>query len=203
MTTITPTDRSQKWFVQPDSVTGTTALGEVTAVGVNATATVADDEAMLLNAVSGETFPALPGAGAELEEGEIYDYDGTLVMVRQSHTRTNDDPTDISVRSLFFVYRPDADGLEWVEGEQVSIGDRRIYDGTEYECIQAHTSQFTPDVTPALWTVVPTTAEWKAGVAYTIGDIVTYQDASYECRQSHTSQVGWEPPNVPALWLAL
>jgi hypothetical protein len=39
-------------------------------------------------------------------------------------------------------------------------------------------------------------------VAYTVGDEVTYNGVTYKCRQSHTSQVGWEPPNVPALWLA-
>ena len=45
--------------------------------------------------------------------------------------------------------------------------------------------------------------EWAAGVAYTIGDVVTYEGSEYECRQSHTSIVGWEPPNVLALWLPL
>jgi hypothetical protein len=35
-----------------------------------------------------------------------------------------------------------------------------------------------------------------------VGEEVTYNGVTYKCRQSHTSQVGWEPPNVPALWLA-
>ena len=35
------------------------------------------------------------------------------------------------------------------------------------------------------------------------GQVVTYAGRSYQCRQAHTSLVGWEPPNVPALWLAL
>jgi len=47
------------------------------------------------------------------------------------------------------------------------------------------------------------TDEWQAGVSYEIGDVVTYQVTEYECIQAHTSQVGWEPPNVPALWDAL
>ncbi|MGV2686022.1 dioxygenase, partial [Clostridium perfringens] len=25
--------------------------------------------------------------------------------------------------------------------------------------------------------------------------------AAYQCLQAHTSMVGWEPTNVPALWL--
>lgn len=46
-------------------------------------------------------------------------------------------------------------------------------------------------------------SEWQAGVAYATNDEVTYQGTSYKCLQGHTSQVGWEPPNVPALWQAL
>ncbi|MFX3635389.1 MAG: lytic polysaccharide monooxygenase [Candidatus Pristimantibacillus sp.] len=44
-------------------------------------------------------------------------------------------------------------------------------------------------------------AAWAANTAYTAGTIVTYNGAEYECRQSHTSLTGWEPSNVPALWL--
>lgn len=37
-----------------------------------------------------------------------------------------------------------------------SVGDRVQYNGTLYKCVQAHTAQsdWTPDVTPALWVVV-------------------------------------------------
>ncbi|MCK8497397.1 fibronectin type III domain-containing protein [Myxococcus fulvus] len=42
---------------------------------------------------------------------------------------------------------------------------------------------------------------WAPNTAYTVGDIVSYSGKGYDCRQSHTSLVGWEPPNVPALWL--
>ena len=41
---------------------------------------------------------------------------------------------------------------------------------------------------------------WAPNTAYAIGAQVTYQGAVYKCIQAHTSQVGWEPPNVPALW---
>lgn len=46
-----------------------------------------------------------------------------------------------------------------------------------------------------------TAPAWTPGVAYTAGALVTYNGATYECRQSHTSLTGWEPSNVPALWL--
>jgi chitinase len=46
-------------------------------------------------------------------------------------------------------------------------------------------------------------AAWVTNHAYVAGDRVSYAGHDYQCRQNHTSQVGWEPPNVPALWLAL
>ncbi len=42
---------------------------------------------------------------------------------------------------------------------------------------------------------------WAANVSYTVGKLVTYGGATYSCRQGHTSLQGWEPANVPALWL--
>jgi hypothetical protein len=140
-----------------------------------------------------------------LDQGAIYQHGDRCVVVRQAHTRTEHDPA--SVPALFMVYREDAaDELAWVAGEQVYVGTRRSYAGVLYTCLQAHVTEpgWTPDKTPALWSVVqtePTTDEWQAGVAYNIGDVVTYDGKTYECRQAHTAQVGWEPPKVLALWL--
>lgn len=47
----------------------------------------------------------------------------------------------------------------------------------------------------------PPSGTWAAGTSYSIGDTVTYNGTTYRCRQAHTAIVGWEPPNVPALWL--
>ncbi|MGE5418307.1 MAG: carbohydrate-binding protein, partial [Acidobacteriota bacterium] len=44
--------------------------------------------------------------------------------------------------------------------------------------------------------------EWKPYTIYIAGQVVTYSGSSYTCRQSHFSYPGWEPPNVPALWLS-
>lgn len=41
---------------------------------------------------------------------------------------------------------------------------------------------------------------WAPNTAYAIGELVMYNGVEYECIQAHTSEVGWEPPNVPALW---
>ncbi|MBM7119290.1 fibronectin type III domain-containing protein [Archangium primigenium] len=58
-----------------------------------------------------------------------------------------------------------------------------------------------------LWSLAPGLAlaanrgAWAANVSYVTGDFVTYSGKGYDCRQNHTSLTGWEPPNVPALWL--
>src|SRR5262245_57991523 len=41
---------------------------------------------------------------------------------------------------------------------------------------------------------------WAPNTAYSVGAQVSFQGSIYQCRQAHTSLVGWEPPNVPALW---
>ncbi|AIG75894.1 Streptogrisin-C [Amycolatopsis japonica] len=46
----------------------------------------------------------------------------------------------------------------------------------------------------------PPGGTWAAGTTYAAGATVTYDGVSYRALQGHTAQVGWEPPNVPALW---
>src|SRR5215472_2106461 len=41
---------------------------------------------------------------------------------------------------------------------------------------------------------------WQPNTAYAVGALVMFNNVEYKCIQAHTSQVGWEPPNVPALW---
>ena len=85
-----------------------------------------------------------------------------------------------------------------------SVGDRVQYNGTLYKCIQAHTAQsdWTPDATPALWTVV-TIEEWPEWVqppgapdAYHTGDKVSYNGKHYACTINANTYApdvyGWE-----------
>ncbi|WP_084965070.1 carbohydrate-binding protein [Thermoactinospora rubra] len=58
----------------------------------------------------------------------------------------------------------------------------------------------TPPTSPPPTSPPPGGTTWQAGRAYQAGEQVTYGGATYRCLQAHTSQVGWEPPNVPALW---
>lgn len=47
----------------------------------------------------------------------------------------------------------------------------------------------------------PAAAPWAPNTSYAAGALVIYNGKTYEARVAHTSLVGWEPPNVPALWL--
>jgi chitinase len=67
----------------------------------------------------------------------------------------------------------------------------------------------TPPPPPPSSTVSPTSPTptatgqypaWAPNHAYAVGDRVSYGGHNYQCLQAHTSMVGWEPPNVPALW---
>lgn len=49
-------------------------------------------------------------------------------------------------------------------------------------------------------TTVSAASAWTPDTAYAPGELVDYGGSTYKCLQAHTSQVGWEPPNVPALW---
>lgn len=70
----------------------------------------------------------------------------------------------------------------WEPDTAYTAGDRRRHNGILYRCVQSHTSQadWTPDATPALWTVVSLDEwpEWRqptgAQDAYSKGDKVSH-----------------------------
>jgi hypothetical protein len=217
MTIITPTDRPVLYAVTGELGGQDMALNDVARVGeqvgiAEALDAVSDvDENTFIAAVPADAFPALPDSGW-LEAGAIYAWNGIAVMVRQSHNRTEHDPD--TVLALFLVHREDAgEALDWVAGEPVQVGTRRLYDGTEYQALQAHITQgdWTPVATlGVLWAAVtPPTADWAVGVAYTgdntagagNGDHVLYLGNEYRCLQSHTSIQTWNPvATLDVLW---
>lgn len=110
---------------------------------------------------------------------------------------------------------PDGDALEavelfpaWAADTAYALDIRVRYGETLYKCVQAHTSQaqWTPDVTPALWTEVAEPGEipvWRqptgAQDAYRIGDKVHYptkDDAVYVSTIDYNTYspetYGWE-----------
>lgn len=91
----------------------------------------------------------------------------------------------------------------WLTDRAYSIGDRVRYNDTLYKCVQAHTSQtdWTPDITPALWTVVSIEEwpEWRqptgAQDAYSFGDKVSYDGrhwiSEYDNNVWRPTDFGW------------
>jgi len=100
------------------------------------------------------------------------------------------------------------DGVElfpaWKSGVPYSIDTRIRYDGVLYKCVQAHTSQndWTPDVTPALWTVVSIDEfpAWRqptgAQDAYNTGDKVSHNNkhwiSTIDANVWEPSVYGWD-----------
>jgi len=110
---------------------------------------------------------------------------------------------------------PGDSGGSWLSGSQAqgvtSGGSGNCTSGgTMYyqpvnEILQAYgltlvTSGGGPGPTATATTTPPQGGTWAPNTAYATGATVTYGGRSYRCLQGHTSQVGWEPPNVPALW---
>jgi chitodextrinase len=100
---------------------------------------------------------------------------------------------------------PDEDALttpelfpRWQAGTAYITGDRVCYKDILYKCVQGHTSQddWTPDITPALWTVVSVDEwpEWRqptgAQDAYMTGDKVSHNGQHWI---STVDNNVWEP----------
>lgn len=148
---------------------------------------------------------------ASVTLGEVWLYEGNLYRAVQSHTVDSPDWTPDTTPALWVRFYTPAETPDWVQptGAQDAwrLGQHVIHAGQEWVS-DIDYNVWEPGVTG--WSLVGggQTDEWQAGVAYTgdntagagNGDVVTYDGVEYRCLQSHTSLVGWEPPNVPALW---
>lgn len=90
----------------------------------------------------------------------------------------------------------------WETDTSYVLDARVRYEDKLYKCVQAHTSQenWTPDLTPALWTEVAKPGEipvWKqptgAQDAYMIGDKVHHPNAEGPVYISTVDNNVWEP----------
>ena len=105
------------------------------------------------------------------------------------------DETALDVTDLF---------LPWQTDTVYYRGDRRKHEGKLYRCEQDHISQadWTPDLTPALWTEISVEEwpEWKqptgAQDAYRIGDKVSHNSLHWICTIDYNvyepGVAGWE-----------
>lgn len=88
----------------------------------------------------------------------------------------------------------------WEPNVAYAVGNLRTHDGVLYKCVQAHTSQsdWTPDVTPALWAKAGDPAEewpeWSQPIgahdAYATGDKCSHNDKHWI---SDVDNNVWEP----------
>ena len=112
---------------------------------------------------------------------------------------------------------PDEDALAavelfpaWAADKDYAVDERIRYGDKLYRCVQAHTSQsdWTPDVTPALWTEVAKPGEipvWKqptgAQDAYNKGDRVWYPEKNTTVYESLSDGNVWSPADYPQGWM--
>lgn len=97
----------------------------------------------------------------------------------------------------------------WEVGIQAKAGDRYRYDGKLYRCNQTHYTQedWTPDVSPALWTNVAepgTIPVWVqptgAQDAYNTGDQVWFPEEGTNIYESTIDANVWSPADYPQGW---
>lgn len=177
---------------------------------VNQVTTISGQSTIETNTTDASTlYPPLPDSpinneeGVFLSSGEIYSHNTSMVIVIQEHNRTIYPPEETP--DLFSVYRPNTEGMVWIENEDVEVGDQRLYNGTSYQCVQSHKtlSTWIPPATPALWRVF-VSGEWPEWVqptgsedAYNIGDKITFQSQRYI---STINANVWSPITYPQGW---
>lgn len=121
---------------------------------------------------------------SEITESEIIAIAGKYHDDVVSYVTQSKSAVDVIEKLAEVVSYPD-----WVAGEAVAVGDVRMYETNLYTVIQPHKTQsdWTPDITPALWKRFYTAdeiPEWvqPAGAhdAYNTGDRVTYNGKTWE-----------------------
>lgn len=115
--------------------------------------------------------------------------------------------TEEMALSCAYLYRPWAVGVAYAVDERLTYGVNKVGDPQLYKVVQAHTSQsdWTPDITPALFTAIGLTETgypvWSkptgAHDAYNKGDIVSYNDVLYK---SLIDGNVYSPDEYPAGW---
>ena len=102
------------------------------------------------------------------------------------------------------LYRP------WTADAHYAAGDRRLYDGVLYKCLQEHDAQpeWVPPYTTSLWarvlipdpTVIPVWEQPDSTNPYMTGDKVHYPDENGPVYESTIDNNVWSPADYPAGW---
>lgn len=111
--------------------------------------------------------------------------------------------TDDEAMEIATVYPVWAVDTAYKANEMVTFGENEVGDPQLYRCVQSHTSQsdWTPDVTPALWTAIGLAPDdvpiWSqptgAHDAYNKGDRVHYPGANDPIWVSAVDGNVWQP----------
>lgn len=114
-----------------------------------------------------------------------------LVAFLKAVRLTADDNTALTGMELYPV---------WAVGIAVAKDDRYQYNSKLYKCVQAHTTQadWTPDVTPDLWTVIDVTHAGTiddpipaiAGMEYVYGKYYIEGETIYLCKRTGEAEGG-------------
>ena len=114
-----------------------------------------------------------------------------LVAFLKAARLTVDDNTALTGMELYPV---------WAVGLAVEVGQRYQYGDRLYKVVQAHTTQadWTPDVTPALWTVIDVTHAGTiddpipavAGMEYVYGKYYIEGETVYICKRTGEAEGG-------------
>lgn len=134
------------------------------------------------------TAPAW-AAGTSYTVGQVVSYDGILYTCRQAHT------------AIVSWEPPNVPAL-WLPGDSAPSVSPSVTPSVSPSVTPSVLPSVAPSVAPS---VVPSSVPagvWTPGTSYTVGQVVSYNGSTYTCLQAHTALVGWEPPNVPALWKA-
>ena len=118
--------------------------------------------------------------------------DGTMRAVQTDAFDGMEDPVILGYR-----YVPA--GETWTRADGVEFSGVMIAPAKDYDRIMVDLAiSYLDDDEAESVTIL--FEEWEAGTAYAVDDRRKYEGLLYKCVQAHTSQLGWEPPNVPALW---
>lgn len=117
---------------------------------------------------------------------------------------------DEAAMEIATVYPEWATDTAYAVGAFVIYGENGVGDPQLYKCVQAHTSQsdWTPDVTPALWVAIGLAPDevpvWSqptgAHDAYNTGDRVHYPEAESPIYESLIDGNVWSPDAYPSGW---
>lgn len=114
--------------------------------------------------------------------------------VREAMDKAGGMLTDEQAATVVSLYR------KWESGIDYNAGDRRLYEGNLYTCLQAHTAQETwnPKDAPSLWAkvlipdpdVIPEWEQPDSTNGYMTGDKVTHNGKTWA---SDVDNNVWEP----------